>query len=252
MNIDQLPKVEETGDLLFLTLKHMGYSNKELTECHVSLILNEHFLITFADTDKDIFSALKARLRNSKNRARVKKADYLFYLILDYLVDGYYPVFDEMYSQLEMTEAGLMQSPEKNRIREIHDLKKIIVDLRKTLFPLEKGVGTILRDEFDLIDDANELFFRDVHDHLLHLIHTSDSNREFVSSLVELNASNMNNSMNQTIKILTVITTIFIPITFIAGIYGMNFENMPELKTRNGYFIILGFMGLVAFAMVIS
>jgi len=170
---------------------------------------------------------------------------------LDFLVDHYYPVYEELYNKLEIIENELMEMPLKNQINAIHLIKKDLTGIRKTLFPLEKAVSKIQKDEYDLIDDSNEIFFRDVYDHLIQLVNTSEANREFISSLIELNSSNMNKSLNQTMKILTIITTIFIPLTFIAGIYGMNFKNMPELRTKYGYFVTLGGMLVLGIIMMI-
>lgn len=228
LDIEHLPKIEETEDRLFFTMKIIQYSDDEqLIENHISLILKDNVLISFADTEEDIFNVLKNRLESVKTRARTKKTDYLFYLILDSLVDNYYIVFDKIYNKLEEIENQIIKTPSLNQTNKIYKLKKELVGLRKSLIPLEKSVNMILKDEFDLIDDANEIFIRDVYDHLVQLIQIYDSCREFISSLIELNSSNMSNSLNKTMKILTTIATIFIPLTFIAGVYGMNFHNMP-------------------------
>ncbi len=252
LNIEHLPKVEESDDHLFLTLKHVKFNGSgELTETHISLILCGNVLLSFADSEDDIFNTVRTRIESDKSRARTKKADYLFYLLLDNLVDNYYLVFDEVYNRLEKTDIKLIEAPGKNRISEIHQIKNDLVLIRKSLIPLEKAVSIILKDEFDLITDADEIFFKDVYDHITQLIQTHDSCRDFISSLIEINSSNMNNSLNQTMKILTVIATIFIPLTFLAGIYGMNFRNMPELSWHYGYFLVLGLMLLVALGMII-
>lgn len=252
LEIEHLPKIEEGEDHLFLTLKYIKLSEEEsLIENHISLILGEYFLLSFADVEEDIFKVLRTRLESVKNKARTKKTDYLFYLLLDNLVDNYYVVFDKLYSKLEEIENLLIENPSENQITNIHKIKKELASLRKSLMPLEKSVNMILKDEYDLIDDANEIYFRDVHDHLVQLVQTYDSYREFISSLIELNSSNMNNNLNKTMKILTTITTIFIPLTFIAGIYGMNFKHMPELSWNYGYFFILGLMAMVGISMVI-
>ncbi len=252
LDTEHLPKIEESQDQLFLMLKFVRFNEEEeLQESHISLILGNYFLLSFADSDEDIFKIIKTRLESPKNRARLKNADYLFYLILDYLVDNYFIVFDKIYNKLEEIENDLIENPSFNQISNIHHIKKDLVSLRKTLVPLEKSVNLILKDEFDLIEDPNEIFFRDVNDHLIQLVQTYDSYREFVSSLIELNSSNMNNNMNQTMKILTTIATIFIPLTFIAGIYGMNFKNIPELEWNYGYFFALGLIVFVGVSMVI-
>ncbi len=252
LNIEHLPKVEESDDQLFLTLKHLKLNESgELDETHVSLILSGNVLLSFADSEEDIFITVKSRLDSDKSRARTKKADYLFYLLLDNLVDNYYLVLDDIYDGLEKLDIKLIESPGKNRINEIHQIKSDLILIRKSLFPLEKAVGIILKDEFDLITDADEIFFRDVYDHIIQLIQTHDSYRDFISSLIEINSSNMNNSLNQTMKILTVIATIFIPLTFIAGIYGMNFKYIPELNWHLGYFFVLGLMIIIAIGMII-
>jgi magnesium transporter len=252
LNTGHLPKVEESDDYLFLTLKHIKFNESdEFTETHISLVLYDHVLLSFADSEDDIFTTIKARLDSDKSRARTKKADYLFYLLLDNLVDNYYLVFDEIYNRLEESDIKLIEVSGKNHISEIHQIKNDLVLIRKSLFPLEKAVGIILKDEFDLIEDSNEIFFKDIYDHIIQLIQTHDSYRDFASSLIEINSSNMNNSLNETMKILTVIATIFIPLTFIAGIYGMNFKNMPELKWDYGYFFALGLILFIGLSMFI-
>jgi magnesium transporter len=252
LNVEDLPKVEESDDQLFLTLKHVKFNESgELADTHISLILCDNVLLSFADSEDDIFITIKTRIESDKSRARLKKADYLFYLLLDSLVDNYYLVFNEIYERLERIEINLIETPGKNLISEIHQIKNDLVTIRKSLFPLEKAVGTILKDEFDLITDADEIFFKDVYDHINQLIQTHDSYRDFISSLIEINSSNMNHSLNQTMKILTVIATIFIPLTFIAGIYGMNFKYMPELDWKYGYFFALGLIIFIGLAMFI-
>ncbi|MBN2215044.1 MAG: magnesium/cobalt transporter CorA [Bacteroidales bacterium] len=250
LNTDHLPKVEESDDYLFLTLKHIQFDESgELTETHISLILCDNVLLTFADSEDDIFNIIKTRIESDKSRARAKKADYLFYLLMDNLVDNYYLVFDKLYERLEKIDIKLIETPGNNYINEIHQIKNDLVLVRKSLFPLEKAVGVIIKDEFDLIDDEDEIFFKDVNDHIIQLVQTHDSYRDFITSLIEINSSNMNNVLNRTMKILTVIATIFIPLTFVAGIYGMNFKNMPELSWRYGYFMVLGLMFLIAIGM---
>ncbi|MBN2613013.1 MAG: magnesium/cobalt transporter CorA [Bacteroidales bacterium] len=252
LDTDHLPKIEQTDNYLFLTLKLIGLAeNNAPTENHVSLVLGNNILLSFADSDEDIFNILKFRLESQKNKARTKNADYLFYLILDLLVDRYYIAFDKIYSDLENIENLLIEDFSLNRIRAIHNIKKKLSFLRKSLIPLEKSVILILKDEYDLIEDQNEIYFRDVWDHLIQLIQMHDSCREFVSSLLELNGTNLSNSMNQTMKILTVITTIFIPLTFIAGVYGMNFHHMPELSWKYGYFYVLLLMVIIVIFMMI-
>ncbi len=250
LNIEHLPKVEASDDYLFLTMKHIKFNQSgELTETHISLILFEDVLLSFADSEDDIFANINTRIESDKSRARTKKADYLFYLLLDSLVDNYFVVIDKIYERLETIDIQLIESTDKNHINEIHQIKNDLVLLRKSLIPLEKAVSNILKDEFDLITDEDEIFFKDIYDHIIQLIQTHDSYRDFISSLVEINSSNMNNNLNHTMKILTVIATIFIPLTFVAGIYGMNFKNMPELSWHYGYFLILGLMLLIALGM---
>ena len=251
LNTEHLPKVEESDDHLFLTLKRLFYNGEgELTETHVSLILHENILISFADSQDDIFKNVKSRLDSDKSRARSKESDYLFYLLVDSLVDNYYLVLDVIYNQLETIEMDLMEFPNRNYTGNIHQVKTDLVFIRKSLLPLEKIMNTIIKDEFDFMADENEIFFKDVYDHVMQLVQTYDSYRDFITSLIELNSSNMNNNLNRTMKILTIIATIFIPLTFIAGIYGMNFKFMPELSWRYGYFVVLGIMLIMGTGMI--
>lgn len=236
LNTEHLPKVEEHGNQLLLTLKLIEISGEgELNQQHVSLILGDNYVIVFNDFENRIFGDLKDRIESGKSKARHKKADYLFYLLTDTLVDSYFGVVNEMIIKIDKLEEKLLEEPQFNYIQSIYQVKKMINDLRGVVFPLREALLNIVQGDFDRFGEDTLTYFRDVKDHINHIIHMVESGRDSLFGLIELNSSNINSRLNGSMNILTIITTIFIPLTLIAGIYGMNFRFMPELGWKAGY-----------------
>ncbi len=247
LNTAQLPKVEESGDHLLFTLKRLDYSNNEgLLQQHVSLVLGNNYVLVFKDFENGLFSDIIARIENGKSKARQKGADYLFYLLIDNLVDLFYNVVNEFNNNIDSMEATLLKEPEKNHLQEIYSIKQPLTEMRGVIYPVREAILNILQGEFTLIGEYTLPYLHDVKDHVSHVIHMYESGKDTLTDLMELNSSNINNRLNKSMKILTIITTLFIPLSLIAGIYGMNFRYMPELTWKAGYPAALGVMLLTA------
>ncbi|WP_083925200.1 magnesium/cobalt transporter CorA [Flexithrix dorotheae] len=253
LDVDHLPKVEDYEEYRFLTFKMLFYNEetKFIEHEQVSVILGEYYVIVFQEKRGDIFDVLRERIQIGKGRARGKKSDYLFYLIIDVVVDHYLYIIDNISQDIENLEEELLIGTHRNEIEKIIALKKKLNFLRKFAEPLQESVIGIVNIKSNFIQKSNIKFFNDVNDHLNRVIQTMDANKDAVLGLLAINSSNQDNRLNSIMKTLTIISTIFIPLTFIAGIYGMNFENMPELHSRNGYFYTLGAMVVVGIIMAI-
>jgi magnesium transporter len=251
LNTSHLPKVEESGNELLLTLKFMEYADDQrLNLQHLSLILGSYYVIVFKDFENRIFEDIQNRIINGKSKARIKKADYLFYLLTDTLVDSFYNIVDEINNEIDKTEVVLMEDPEKNYIQSIYKIKQPLNDMRGVIFPIREALLNMVQGDFELIDESTIAYLQDVKDHINHVIHMYETGRDTVSDLMDLNNSNINNRLNRSMKINAIITTVFVPLSVIAGIYGMNFRHMPELEWRAGYPFALIMMGVTAGIMI--
>jgi magnesium transporter len=236
LNTSHLPKVEETGDELLMTLKFLEYSEEEgLIQQHLSLILGPYYVIVFKDFENRLFEDIQTRIINGKSKARQKKADYLFYLLTDTLVDTFYNIVNEINNQIDKMETVLLERPEIDYIQHIYKIKQPLNDMRGVIFPIREALMNIVQGDYSLIDDRTIPYLQDVKDHINHIIHMYETGRDTLSDLIVLNSSNISNRLNGSMNFLTIITTLFIPLTLIAGIYGMNFKFMPELDWRAGY-----------------
>jgi len=253
LNTQHRPKAEYQEKQLFFTLKMLGINQagKKLISEQVSFVLGENYLLSFQEHQGDVFEQVRERIRLSKGRIRKKKSDYLLYALIDAVVDNYYLVIERFSDLIEKLEEKVLVSPDENTLREIQSLKKQLSKLRRSVFPLREAISSILKEESDLIDDENEKYIRDVYDHTIHIIESIESERDLVSGLKDLYMSELSNRMNNVMKVLTIIATIFIPLTFIAGIYGMNFKYMPELEWKYGYITVWAVMIFLLILMLI-
>ena len=245
------PQYEDYDDYLFLTLKMMSVDpeHQSVEQEHVSFILGKHYLISFQERRKDVFEPVRQRLEAHKGRIRKRGIDYLLYALVDVIVDNYYTITEEYGDQLADLENDLIYNPQESAIEQITHYKRQLVELRKNIYPLREALQTLISQEV-LIDEKTLRFFGDVSSHVDHVINTMEQQRETLTSFMDLYMTNLSNKMNNVMKTLTIIATIFIPLTFVAGIYGMNFDNMPELHYKYGYPIALGSMlvtGLVMY-----
>jgi magnesium transporter len=208
-------------------------------------------VISFQEAEGDVFDPIRERIRSSKGRIRRMKADYLAYALIDAVADNYFAVLEVFGDRMEDMEGDLVGNPEPETLQEIHSLKREMIRLRKSVWPLREALSKLERSESDLIAESTRIYLRDVYDHTIQVIDTVESLRDMVSGMLDTYLSSVSNRMNEVMKVLTIIATIFIPITFVAGIYGMNFAFMPELGWRPAYFIVLSIMAGVALAMVL-
>lgn len=254
MNAGQRPKLEEYDDCLFCVLKMLDVDKDtgHLMVEQISIVIGKGFVLTFQERDGDVFDGVRDRIKNSKGKIRKMGADYLAYALIDAIIDAYFVAVDTMTELVEELEHRMQENFDHIEVSEIYTLKREILFLRKTIMPAREVMGELSRhEESELIGSAVDVYFRDVHDHVLQVTESLDTTREMVVSMLEMYHSSQGTRMNEIMRVLTVISTIFIPLTFIVGIYGMNFDHMPELKTDNGYFVCLGVMAVVAIAMVI-
>lgn len=252
LNTNQRPKIEFSEKQVFFVLKMLAWNEKEhLIEVEqISIILGENYVITYQENYDDIFDALRERLRKTKGQIRQLGADYLAYSLLDTIVDYYYIILEKIGVLIEENEEALLNDPRQEILRTIYILKRENLVLRKSVWPLREVVSRMERTDSVLIRKSTLPFVRDLQDHTTIVIETVESYMEMISNLIELFLSMGNNRLNEVMKMLTIISTIFIPLSFLAGIYGMNFNHMPELGWRWGYFALLGVMAAIAGVMV--
>ncbi|MFH1458301.1 MAG: magnesium/cobalt transporter CorA [Candidatus Omnitrophota bacterium] len=259
VNTLQRPKFEESGKYIFIVLKMLYFDEKEdeTKAEQVSLILGANFVISFQEKEGDVFNPIRGRIRDNKGRIRKSGADYLAYALVDAVVDNYFIILEKLGEKIANMEDELVANPSTEKLQIIQGLKRDMIFLRKSVWPLREIISGLQRTESDLLQDSTTVYMRDLYDHTIQVIDTIESLRDMVSGMLDIYMSSISNKMNEVMKVLTIIATIFIPITFIAGIYGMNFDpslsklNMPELTWRFGYIFAWGIMFLVVLTMVI-
>jgi magnesium transporter len=253
LNTTQRPKFEDYDSHLFLVLKMLRCDGeKQIVQSEqISIVVGHKFALSFQENVGDVFEPIRDRIRKAKGRIRKMNSDYLAYALLDAVVDGYFSVLETTGDKIESIEERLEKEPSEEILRQIHSLKRQMIFLRKSIWPLRELISNLQRSESNLIAQSTGVFLRDVYDHTIQVIDTVESYRDIVSSMLDLYLSSISNSMNAVMKVLTIIATIFIPLTFVAGIYGMNFKYMPELEWRWGYALALLVMIAIAIGMVI-
>jgi len=254
LHTEQRSKIEDFNDHLFMVLK-MIYPDRDRNGIQIeqiSFLLGSDYVVSFQEREGDVFNAIRERIRNNKGRIRKMGADYLAYALIDMIVDHYFIILERCSEDIERIEDQLNTSPTQENLKEIHRLKRNIILLRKSVWPLREVIGGLGRGEFKLIHQSTLVYLRDIYDHTIQVIDTIESFRDMVSGMIDTYLSILSNRMNEVMKVLTIIATIFIPLTFIAGIYGMNFEFMPELKLRWAYPVVWLLMIMVAVCMLIN
>jgi magnesium transporter len=253
VSVRQRPKLDDYDSYLFIVLKMLRYdeARHEIDIEQVSLVLGKNFVISFQENVGDVFDPVRDRLRNGKGRIRKMGTDYLAYALIDAIVDQYFVVLEKLGEQISDLEEEMLRDPRQETVTAIHRLKRTMILLRKSVWPLREVIGSLQRGESELIRKETDVFLRDVYDHTIQEMDTIESYRDMLSGLLDVYLSSISNRMNAVMKVLTIIATIFIPLTFIAGLYGMNFEFMPELHWRWGYPVVLLLMALVASAMLL-
>lgn len=253
LNTEQRPKFEDYDKYMFIVFKMLSYNDeKQKTEIEqVSVVLGQNFVISFQERVGDVFEQIRDRIRNAKGRIRKAGPDYLAYSLLDAIVDNYFSILERIGEKIEFLEEQLVKDPTEQTIRQIHLLKREMIILRKSVWPLREVISGLQRTESRLIEKSTSFYLRDVYDHTIQIMDTIESSRDMISGMVDLYLSSLSNKMNSVMKVLTIIATIFIPLTFIAGVYGMNFRYMPETDCRWGYPAAWLVMIIVAVVMLI-
>lgn len=253
LNTKHRPNLEEFDNYLFLTLKMLGIKEdgKTIISEQISFVLGNGWLISFQEQEGDVFDGLRSRLSEGKGQTRQKGVDYLFYRLIDTIVDHYFYVIEQLGEQSDKLEDQVIDNPDTASMQQIQQMKKQLSVLKKSINPLREAVSQLQHDETALIKSGTVRYLRDVYEHVVQVGDAIETQRDTVSNIMDLHISGVSNKMNQIMKVLTIISTIFIPLTFIAGIYGMNFDNMPELHWKFGYYTVWGIMFVVLGIMIL-
>jgi magnesium transporter len=254
LNTDQRPKLEDLGDYLYIVLKSLflsGQGKEEVGTEQVSLILGPNFVLSFEEREGGLFDSVRDRLRNDQGRLRKMGADYLVHALLDAIIDRYFVVLEKLGERIEFLEEDLVTRPAPGTLGEIHRLKREMIFLRKAVWPLREVIGSLERGDSPLVKESSVIYLRDIYDHTIQIIDNIETFRDMLSGMLDIYLSSISNRMNEVMKVLTIIATLFIPLTFIVGLYGMNFKNMPELEWPWGYPVVLLIMLTVVVFMLI-
>lgn len=246
-------KIDDFRDYVFIVMKMLNYDRegKELRIEQVSLILGKRYVISFQQDPTDLFNGIRARLRDPESRTRTLGTDYLAYCLMDCVVDEYFMIIEAMGDELELMEDEVAVNPTQDLLSRLNALKGDSIYLRKSVWPLREVISYLLRNEVNLISAEVLPFYRDLYDHIIQVIDTTETYRDLFSDIMDVYLSTLSLKMNEVMKVLTVISTIFIPLTFIVGVYGMNFRHMPELEWTYGYYAIWGVIIVVALGMIL-
>ena len=241
VNVPQRPKLEDYNNQLLVISQMVRLKEDESgfdTE-QVSFVLGKRYLLSFQEEElQDCFEIVRDRIRTSQGRVRKSGADYLTYLLLDTIIDGYFPVVEHYEDRIEALEDAIISHPDRDTMQEIYDVRRELLALRRLIWPMRNVLHLLMRDHHGIVSDEVQIYFRDSYDHVIQILEIIEAYRELAASLMDVYMSTMGNKLNEIMKFLTVISTIFIPLTFIVGVYGMNFENMPELKGEWSYFLV--------------
>jgi magnesium transporter len=253
VNTEQRPKVEDYEQYLFLVLKNISWHEKtrNIHTEQISLILGRNFVLSFQEGNHNAFHPVQVRLQANKSPLRTQGSDYLFYALLDAVVDNYFFVLESLGEEIEALEERVLKQTGQESLQYLHELKREMIVLRKSVWPLREVVGRLSRGESFFVRQTTQVYLRDVHDHTVQVIETIETYREMLTGILEIYLTSLSNKLNEIMKVMAMIATLFIPLTLIAGIYGMNFKNMPELEWRWGYPLVLAFMGICASGMVL-
>ncbi len=252
VNTEQRPKGDDYGTYAFLVAKALTYAvpTRQLAMEQISIVFGQGFVLTFQENGGDPFGPVRERLRTGRGRLRTQRADYLVYTLMDAIVDNYFGVLEGIGEVTEQVEEQLLSDPKPEVLKDLYTLRRNILFVRRAVWPLREVIGTLQRGQSQLITEFTRTYLADVYDHTIQLIDAIETLRDIIAGMLELYLSSASNRMTAVMKVLTVITTIFMPLSFIAGVYGMNFEYMPELKSPLGYPLTLMSMVLIAGGML--
>ncbi|MBA3726574.1 MAG: magnesium/cobalt transporter CorA [Armatimonadetes bacterium] len=249
LNLHQRAKIEYYDDHYFIVVHAVDYKETLVVE-QLSLFLGSNYVITFQPRKIHCLDPLRERLRKRKDKIYLNGSDFLAYSILDAVIDGYFPVLEKYGEIIEDAEERIVAKPTPESLAGIHDVRRELLSLRRIMWPLRDALNSLYRDETNLITSETLPYLRDCHDHAVRIIDLLEIYRELGADLQDIYLSSVSNRINEVMKVLTIITTIFIPLSFIASVYGMNFDHMPELRKESGYFIVLGVMGFIGLALL--
>lgn len=251
LNTDQRPKLEQYDNYVYLIFKALSLQeNGRIQTEQISIVLGKTFVLTFEEKEDDTFETLRQRLENEQSRIRKQGADFLAYSLLDIIVDNYFLILENLGERIEDLEDDLITNANRDTLEEIQHLKRELLYLRRSVWPLREVIGALQRGESDLFAQGTLIYLRDVYEHTIQVIDTMETHRDIVSSLLDIYLSGLSNKLNEVMKVLTVISTIFIPITFVTSLYGMNFAYMPELQWRWGYWGVWVVVAITAVSMI--
>lgn len=237
LSTTQRAKIDDYEDSLFIILKMLYYNEKEKTlkSEQVSIVVKDSYIISFQEFSGDVFGNVRERLKGGRRNIRKTGPDYLAYALTDALVDSYFLVLEKIGESMDDIEERMMDNPSRDVLQEIYNIKRQMLFLRNSIWPLREVIGTMSRCESDIIKESTGVYLRDVYDHCIQVIDTIETYQDIMSNMLDTYLSSISNKTNDVMKVLTIFSTIFIPLTFLAGIYGMNFKNIPELQWSNGY-----------------
>ncbi len=252
-DVNQRPKFEEYAEGNFLIVKalHFDASTKKVSIEQVAIFFRKGLVITFHEEGTDLFKVVRNRIEHGKGRIRHGKADYLAYTLIDSVVDNYFIVLEEIEDEMEMLEDLILESHEAEHKAKIHDLKKQLLSIRKATIPLREAISQFSKADNDRIEDSTIIFIRDLYDHVIQITDMVDNFRDILNGLQDLFLAEMSMKMNKIMHFLTLVSAIFIPLTFLTGLYGMNFSNIPELQWKYGYFILWGIMIFISVVLMV-
>ncbi|MDQ5988158.1 MAG: Cobalt/magnesium transport protein CorA [Syntrophus sp. SKADARSKE-3] len=253
LNTDQRPKADDYSDYLFVVLKAFSLPDavfEEIQSEQISIVFGNRFLLSFAEKESSLLDPIRTRIRNNEGHIRRSGPDYLAYRIIDAVVDQYFIVLEKLGEDIEVAEENLIARPVPETLQSIQHLKREMLYLRKSVWPLREAVNCLERRESTLVSGQTVPYLKDVYDHTIQVIDTIETYRDMLSAMLDIYLSSLSNRLNEVMKVLTIIATIFMPLTFIAGVYGMNFKNMPELNWQWGYYGIWCVMITIALSMI--
>lgn len=250
-NENQRARIEVYKDFLYIVAQMIYYSDDSLVVEHMNFILGGNYVISFGERKGDVFDRIRSRIENEDTHVRAAGADYLLYLLLDAIVDGYFGVIEALSGRIDALEEQIMESNAKEHLLKIREIKLLLLTLNKHIWPLRDVASLMGKESTELIRATTEPYIRDVYNHVVQAIDMTETFRELLSGLADLHLSNTSYRLNEIMKVLTIISTIFIPLTFIAGVYGMNFKHMPELELQWGYgaiwVLMIAIAGMMAY-----
>ena len=251
LNTDQRPKTEDFSDYIYIVLKNFyNHVDENLHAEQVSIILGKDFVLLFQEKEGALFEPIRERLRGNKGKIRKAGADYLVHAIMDSIVDQYFVLLESLEEKIENLEDDLVRQTTPTKLQSIHSLKRELILLRKSLWPLRETISSLQRSDSSLINESTVIYFKDIFDHVIAIIDTVETFRDMLSGMLDIYLSSISIKLNEVMKVLTIIATIFMPLTFLAGVYGMNFKHMPELEWRWGYLGLWAVMLTIAVLML--